>query len=115
MDNSKFKEENENSPIMQYAIKLLHSIIENIKSGECSEKELIDSLYQFNPEKNGYFREDEFVNYDEAGQLLHLGWNRQKLNDLCKKNGIKTVKIKNRPVGFHRKDILKLKQLLKRD
>lgn len=112
MDNSKFKEENENSPIMQYAIKLLKEIIEDIKSGECSEKELVDSIHQFNPEKKGYFREDEFVNYDEAGQLLRLGWNRQRLNDLCKKNGIKTVKIKNRPVGFHRKDILRLRQLL---
>lgn len=112
MDNSTSKKINKKSLIMQYAIKLLKEVIKDIQSGECSEEEVTELLAKINPENKGYFKEDDFVNYDEAGNMLHLGWNRNRLNHLCKVHKIENFKINNQKVGFKRKEILKLKQIL---
>ena len=112
MDNSTSKKINKKSLIMQYAIKLLKEVIKDIQSGECSEEEVTELLAKINPENKGYFKEDDFVNYDEAGNMLHLGGNRNRLNHLCKVHKIVNFKINNQKVGFKRKEILKLKQIL---
>lgn len=106
------KEENEKSEIMQYTINLLKGIIEDIQNGQCGEKEVINALNKINiPDKNA-FKEDDFVNYDEIGRILCLGWNRKKINELCKKHNIKVVRFRNRPIGFRKIEILKLKEIL---
>ena len=110
MDNEKYKKLNKQSPTMKYAIKLLQQVIKDIKSGECNEQELAEALVRFNPETNGYFKEEDFVNYDEVGNLLHLGWNRNRINELWKINNIKNYKVNNRCIGFPKKDILRLRQ-----
>ena len=103
---------NNKSPIMNYAITLLKQVIEDIKSGKCSEQELTDTLSKFHPESNGYIKEDDFINYDEAGMLLGVRWDRRKLNNLCKEHNIINEKFNNQHIGFRKKDILRLKQLL---
>lgn len=99
-------------PMMNYVIKLLHQVIEDINNGTCDESQLTDALFKFNPELKGYFKEDDFVNYDEAGIILGLGWNRNKINSLCKTHNIKNVKISNKNIGFRKSDIERLKILL---
>lgn len=112
MDNEKYKKLNKQSPTMKYAIKLLQQVIKDIKDGECNEQELAEALVRFNPETNGYFKEEDFVNYDEVGDLLHLGWNRNRINELCKRHKIQNKQFNNMHIGFSRKEILRLKDKL---
>lgn len=112
---SKTKKANKNSPTMNYIISLLKQVIRDIRSGTCSEEELVAALVKFNPETNGYIREDMFMNYDEAGKALGLGWNRNKLNDLCKLHGVANHKFNNAHIGFKTKEIERLKDFIKKD
>ena len=112
MNEKNIAKANKKSPTMNYAITLLKQVIEDIKSGKCSEQELTDALSKFHPESNGYFKEEDFVNYDEAGLLLGVRWDRRKLNNLCKEHNIVNQKVNNLHIGFRKKDILRLKQLL---
>jgi hypothetical protein len=110
---SKTKKINKDSSTMKYVISLLKQVIRNIRSGECSEEELVSALIKFNPETNGFIREDMFMNYDEAGKALGLGWNRNRLNDLCKLHGVKNHKFNNAHIGFKAKEIERLKDFMK--
>lgn len=112
---SKTKKANKNSPTMKYVISLLKQVIRDIRNGTCSEEELVAALVKFNPETNGYIREDMFMNYDEAGKALGLGWNRNRLNDLCKLHGIVNHKFNNAHIGFKTKEIERLKDFMKKD
>lgn len=59
--------------------------------------------------------EHDFVNYDKAMEILELKTNRQKLNELCKANGIKNVKFNNAYIGFPRVEIEALAARLRRE
>ena len=59
--------------------------------------------------------EHDFVNYDKALSILGLKTNRQKLNELCKANGIKNVKFNNAYIGFPRVEIEALAARLRRE
>ena len=59
--------------------------------------------------------EHDFVNYDKALRILGMKTNRQKLNELCKANGIKNVKFNNAYIGFPREEIEALAARLKRE
>lgn len=95
------------SPIKYAAISILDNLKEQIMT-DCSDDDIARSLVKFSPETNGYYKEDDFVNYDEALDILHLSSNRNKLNILCKKHGIKNVRFNNACIGFPKKDIEKL-------
>lgn len=110
---SKTKKANKNSPTMKYVISLLKQVIRDIRNGECSEDELVAALVKFNPETNGYICEGMFMNYDEAGKALGLGWNRNKLSNLCKLYGIENHKFNNSHIGFKAKEIERLKEFIK--
>lgn len=112
MIKDKTKAENEKSSIMRYAVKMLKGIIEDIENGECGEDEIADAIQRLNSQSKNCFKEEDFVNYDEAGSILKLGWNRRKINALCKAHGIESVTFKNKKIGFRKIEILKLKELL---
>ena len=59
--------------------------------------------------------EHDFVNYDKALSILGLKTNRQKLNELCKKHGIKNIRFNNTYIGFPRGEIEALARTLKRE
>lgn len=99
------------SPIKKIALSLLDIIREQIVS-DCDEDELAASLAKFHPERHGYVKESDFINYDEAMDILHLGRNRVKLKQLCDSYGIKNIRFNNMYIGFPRRDIERLAQLL---
>jgi hypothetical protein len=107
------KRANKKSPTMKYIISLLKQVIKDIRNGECSEEELTDALSKFNPETKGYIKEGDFMNYDEAGKALGIGWNRTRLNNLCKKYHIVNHKFNNAHIGFSTKEILRLREIIK--
>lgn len=99
------------SPIKRAALVLLDRLKEQVISG-CDETEIVSTMAKFNPENNGYFKQDDFVTADKAMKILHLGQNRSKFFQLTKEYGIENHKISNQNIGFLRKDIDRLAELL---
>ena len=103
---------NELSPVKRAAIAALESVKHMVMT-DCSDEDVAKAMVKFHPSSDkDYFNPDDYMNYDEACKELRLGNNRGKLNSLCKRYGIKNISVKNRPLGFRRKEILKLKNIL---
>ena len=91
------------SPVKRAAIAALDSVKKMILT-DCSDEDVAKAMVKFHPSSDtDYFNPDDYLNYDEACKILHLGNNRGKLNRLCKKYGIINHSVKNRPLGFRRK------------
>jgi hypothetical protein len=99
------------SPIKRTALALIDTVRTKIMT-DCSEEEIVKSMAKFHPETNGYFKQDDFVTADKAMRMLHLGQNRNKFFQLTKEYGIENHKISNQNVGFLRKDIEQLCEVL---
>lgn len=99
------------SPIKRAALVLLDRLKEQVISG-CDETEIVSTMAKFNPENNGYFKQDDFVTADKAMKILHLGQNRSRFFQLTKEYGIENHKISNQNIGFLRKDIDRLAELI---
>jgi hypothetical protein len=102
------------SPIKRAALAILDKLKEQVLN-DCDEQEIVNTMAKFNPETNGYFKQDDFVTADKAMRMLHLGQNRNKFFELTKEYGIENHKISNQNVGFLRKDIERLSELLSED
>lgn len=102
------------SPIKRTALALIERLKEQVLN-DCDEQEIVNTMAKFNPESNGYFKQDDFVTADKAMRMLHLGQNRNKFFELTKEYGIENHKISNQNVGFLRKDIERLSELLSED
>lgn len=102
------------SPIKRTALALIDRLKEQVLN-DCDEQEIVNTMAKFNPESNGYFKQDDFVTADKAMRMLHLGQNRNKFFELTKEYGIENHKISNQNVGFLRKDIERLSELLSED
>jgi hypothetical protein len=102
------------SPIKRAALAILDKLKEQVLN-DCDEQEIVNAMAKFNPETNGYFKQDDFVTADKAMRMLHLGQNRNKFFELTKEYGIENHKISNQNVGFLRKDIERLSELLSED
>lgn len=102
------------SPIKRAALAILDKLKEQVLN-DCDEQEIVNTMAKFNPENNGYFKQDDFVTADKAMRMLHLGQNRNKFFELTKEYGIENHKISNQNVGFLRKDIERLSELLSED
>lgn len=102
------------SPIKRAALAILDKLKEQVLN-DCDEQEIVNAMAKFNPETNGYFKQDDFVTADKAMRMLHLGQNRNKFFELTKEYGIENHKISNQNVGFLRKDIERLAELLVED
>lgn len=103
------------SMIKRIVIGLLDKVKQQVIDGECTDEELTDALTKFHPQAHGYVKEDDFVNYDQALKILGLSNNRTKLHNLCKAYGIKNVKFNNASIGFPKKDIERLAEVLKEE
>lgn len=93
------------------ALALLDKLKEQVMT-DCDEKEIVSTMSKFNPENNGYFKQDDFVTADKAMKILHLGQNRSRFFQLTKEYGIENHKISNQNIGFLRRDIDRLAELL---
>lgn len=102
------------SPIKRAALAILDKLKEQVLN-DCDEQEIVKTMAKFNPETNGYFKQEDFVTADKAMRMLHLGQNRNKFFELTKEYGIENHKISNQNVGFLRKDIERLSELLSED
>lgn len=107
---------NELSMIKRMAVEFLDSLKAKVISPECKEEEIMESMTKYHPSVNkDYFNPNDYCNYDEACKILKLSSNRAKLRSLCDDYGIECVYIKNRPLGFPKKDIERLAELLQEE
>lgn len=97
--------------IKKATLNLLDKLKEQIMT-DCTDEEITEALAKFHPERHGYVKESDFLNYDEAMDILHLGRNRVKLKQLCDSYGIKNIRFNNMYIGFPRRDIERLAQIL---
>lgn len=101
-------EEKNITPIKRMAISLLDKLKEQVVM-DCDDGEILSNLQKFNPENNGYFKEDDYITADEAMKILRLGYNRNKFFTLMKEHKIINHKINNQHIGFKRSEIEALK------
>lgn len=93
------------SIIKKAALSILDAIKDDIVN-KWTDEEITSAVAMFNPNLFGYVKEDDFVNYDEALKILHMGNNRIRLTELCKIYGIENVRFNNMPIGFPKRDII---------
>lgn len=99
----------------QYVWKLCKQILKDLKNGECTEEQIDDLIASTEPRSRGYFREEDFVNADEAMKILRLGNNRNRFFDLIKAYRIESKTFKGIKVGYRREEIHKLSERLARN
>lgn len=108
MDESKL------SPIKKSALSVLdtvrHMVIYN-----CDDETIVKTMPKINIPTTIGIVESEYMSYDDAIKELEIPYNRNKLSSLAKKYGIKSHKCRNMPIGFHKDDIARLKEILNKE
>ena len=105
MDESKL------SPIKLSALAVVDTVKHMIVN-DCDDETIMKTLPKVAiPTKVGIVEQD-YMSYDDAITELNLSYNRNKLSKLAKVNGIKRHKFRNMPIGFHKDDIARLKEIL---
>lgn len=95
-----------------YVLNLLNTLI----NGGCDESTIVSTMGTLNQNSQGKFSDSDLLNYDEACTILGLQvTNRVGLKKLLDRHGIKQVKIKNKPSGFRRDQILALRDKIDLD
>lgn len=89
------------SPIIKEARAIVQGFLDRIDSDQCSEEELLYFIERTDAHANGYYKEDDFANYDKAQKILRMG-DRTKMKAFLDKHRVKMHKINNKPVGFLR-------------
>lgn len=104
-------EDNTLSLTKRNALILLDAIREIVIS-EGNDEIIANALSKvFVPVKVGIV-ESDYMSYDDAIKELKISHNRNKLSQLAKEHGIKCHKFRNMPIGFHKDDIARLKEIL---
>lgn len=99
------------SPIKRSALSVLDTVKHMIVN-ECDDETIMKTLPQVTiPTKVGIVEED-YMSYDDAIDELKLPYNRNRLAQLAKEHGIRSHKFRNMPIGFHKDDIARLKEIL---
>lgn len=112
MESTMMAQNNELSMVKKLALDLLEVIRQRIISDDFTDEQITEVLVTFHPERHGYFKQEDFVTADGAMRILHLGQNRAKFFQLTKEYGIVNHKISNQNIGFLRKDIERLSEIL---
>jgi vacuolar-type H+-ATPase subunit I/STV1 len=100
------------SMIKRLALEFLDNLKIKIINNDCDDSEIMEAMTKYHPSVNKeYYNPNDYCNYDEACKILHLSANRAKLRSLCDEYGIECVYIKNRPLGFPKKDIERLAEI----
>lgn len=98
--------DNEGLSLVKRAAITMIEALKNDIINKWTDDEITSAVAMFNPHLFGYVKEDDFVNYDEAMKILHMGNNRVRLLELCKMYGIENVRFNNMPIGFPKRDII---------
>lgn len=94
---------------LKYIAKYMIDAVDKVINGECNESELLSTMATLEENHNGRYHNEDLMNYDKAGNALGYGTtNRNEMKLFLDMNGVKQVKINNRPCGFKRSEIMTL-------
>lgn len=82
---------------------------------DCDDETIIKTIPKVEISPNKGFIESDYLSYDDAIKELGMGYNRNKLSELAKKYNIQNHKFRHMPIGFHKDDIARLKEILNND
>ena len=103
-------EKKRHSLIIEYAMRIVKEIYTDLDEGNCDEGEVAQTLAKYHPaSKEDHINPKDYCSYDEAIDILDIGYNRNRLRALTKLHGIKNHRVNNQPIGFKRQDIFALK------
>lgn len=105
MDESKL------SPIKRTALSVIDSV-RNMVVNDCDDDTIVKTMPKINIPTTIGVVESDYMSYDDAIKELEIGYNRNKLSELAKTHGIKSHKFRHMPIGFHKDDIARLKNIL---
>lgn len=94
----------------QYAWKLCKQMLRDLKNGECTDEQIDDLIAKTEPRSRGYFREEDFVNADQAMKILRLGNNRNRFFDLIKAYKIQAQTFNGMKIGYKKEEIYNLRE-----
>lgn len=92
------------SPTIKYARQIVQGFLDRIDSDQCSEEELLYFIERTNAHANGYFKANDFANYDTAQRILDIK-DRGTMKEFLDKHKVKMNKINNMPVGFFKCEV----------
>lgn len=105
----------------EHLLNVVDSIYNNIRNkiinNECDEKDINNAVVAFHPSVNKeYFKASDYCNYDEACKILRVPiTNRVKLKSICNQYGVECVYVKNRPLGFPKREIERIAELMEEE
>ena len=100
---------------MRSLAKMLVGGLNDLVSEDCSEEEVIRTIHTIQSAQDDKYGNDDVVNYDEACRLLGLEpTNRVGLKKIINAHKIKQITINNVKIGFSKKEILKIKDNIKK-
>lgn len=99
------------SPIKRSALAIIDSF-RDIVANDCDDADIVKTIPNINIPIDVGIKEKDYMSYDDAIDFLKIGYNRNRLSELAKKHGIKSHKFRKMPIGFHIKDIERLKTIL---
>jgi len=92
------------SPLKEEALRFIEGIRERILNDQCNEEELLYLMGKADAHSKGYFKREDFVNYDEAMRILNIG-NRVTLKEYLDRHGVEMQRVNNQKVGFLRSEV----------
>lgn len=101
------------SPIKKTALSIV-DFVRDVVINDCDDETLLKTTSHLSDFVDVGVREKDYLNYDEAIKVLGIGYNRNKLASLARMYNIKCHRFRNMPIGFHKDDIAKLKEIIDR-
>lgn len=97
----------------QYVWRLCKQVMHDLKDGTCTDEQINKIVSHINADKNGYIHPDDYLPADKA--MKDLGVHRNQFFALTKEYNIQCKKINGHPIGYHKDDIQKLKNILNKN
>lgn len=104
--------ENSNLSLTKRNALILLDAIREIVISDGNDEIIANALAKVFIPVNGGIVASDYMSYDEAIKELGISHNRNKLSKLAKEHDIKCHKFRNMPIGFHKDDIARLKEIL---
>lgn len=96
----------------QYVWKFCKQILRDLKNGECSDEQIDELVSSIEPNKHGSYKEEDFVNADQAMEILQIGNNRNLFFGLLKTYKIEAKTFKGKKIGYLKSDIMRINNII---
>lgn len=97
----------------QYAWRLCKQVMRDLRDGNCSDEQIHRIVAGVDADKHGYIHPDDYLPAEKA--IKELGVHRNLFFALIKEHNIQCKKINGHPIGYHKDDIQRLRNILNKN